>query len=189
MHSAEKHYASLGKHVSVAIPKSRIWLSKKELDLANLIFKDKSRILAIGLGANFSEKIWPAESYALLANSLEQFFDAILLVGNQQDAKLATIFKEKCKLPVINFCGKLDLLQTAALMKKSLFFIGNDSGLGHLASAVGLKSFTIFGIGQPKRYAPWSKSAMWYQDPTNNIKSVCHQLISEKIAAVLIQQK
>jgi ADP-heptose:LPS heptosyltransferase len=188
MHSAEKHYASLGKHISVAIPNSRIWLSKKELDLANLIFKDKSRILTIGLGANFSEKIWPAESYALLANSLEGFFDAILLVGNQQDAELAIIFKEKCKLPVINFCGKLDLLQTAALMGKSLFFIGNDSGLGHLASAVGLKSFTIFGIGQPRRYAPWSKSAMWYQDPTNNIKNVCHQIISEKIAAVLIQQ-
>lgn len=189
MHSAEKHYLALGKHVSVAIPNSRIWLSQNELDLANLFLKDKSKILTIGLGANFSKKIWPAESYALLANSLARFFDTVLLVGNQQDAELATVFKEKCRLSVINFCGKLDLLQTAALMEKSLFFIGNDSGLGHLASAVGLKTFTIFGVGQPRRYAPWSKNAMWYQDPTYDINNIHHQIISEKIGAALMQQK
>jgi ADP-heptose:LPS heptosyltransferase len=184
MHSVEKHYLSLGEHVNLTIPDTRIWLSRKELDFANLIFNDHSRILTIGLGANFSKKIWPAESYALLANSLEGVFDFVLLVGDQQDAKLALEFKKTCKLPVVNFCGKLNLLQTAALMEKSLFFIGNDSGLGHLASAVGLQSFTIFGVGQPARYAPWSKNALWYQDPASDICNVHHEMISKKIMAI-----
>lgn len=184
MHSADKHHSSLRKHIRVPIPDSRIWLSNKEQDFANLVFKDKSRVLTIGLGASSSEKIWPAESYALLANSIKHFFDEVLLVGNQQDAKLATTFKEKCQLPVTDFCGKLDLLESAALIEKSLFFIGNDSGLGHIANAVRVRSFTIFGIGQPKRYAPWNKNAMWYQDPEKNIKNIHYQIISEKLTSV-----
>jgi heptosyltransferase-3 len=189
LHSAEKHYASLGNDVHVAMPNTCIWLSKKERDFADAVFKDKSRVLTIGLGANTSEKIWPTQHYALLANALAHFFDEVLLVGDQHDAKLATIFKATCTLPVVDFCGKLDLLETTALMKKTLFFIGNDSGLGHLASAIGLKSFTIFGTGQPKRYAPWNKNAIWYQDPAHAIKNIQPQIISEKIVAFLTPEQ
>lgn len=174
MHSAEKHYAVLKNLVKAPIPSTKIWLSENEMRLADEALKTyaQQRILGIGIGANFAGKIWPASSFAMLANILKPYFDVILIFGDQNDASLSEAFKSKCHLPTIDYCGQLNLLETAAYLRKAHFFIGNDSGLGHIASALALPTFTVFGVGQPARYLPWSNKAMWYQDPQFEIKNV-----------------
>jgi len=174
MHSAEKHYAILKSLVNLPIPSAKIWLSEKEVRLANEALEaySQKRILGIGIGANFTGKIWPASSFAILVNALKPFFDVVLIFGDQNDASLSDEFKSNCSLPIIDYCGQLNLLETAAYLRKAHFFIGNDSGLGHIASALALPTFTVFGVGQPKRYLPWSNKAMWYQDPQFEIKNI-----------------
>ena len=54
---------------------------------------------------------------------------------------------------IINLFGA-SLTQTAAFMKKSKLFIGNDSGLSHMASATKLKSIVLFGPTNDKIYGP-----------------------------------
>jgi heptosyltransferase III len=191
MHSAAKHYAALKNIVTLPIPPSKIWLSQKEIDSANqaLVSYARQRILAIGVGANFAGKIWPASSFAVLANMLTSFFDVVFVFGDKNDARLVSSFASKCKLPVVDYCGKLNLLETAAYIKKAEYFIGNDSGLGHIASALSVPTFTVFGVGQPERYLPWGKYAKWYQDPQFEIKNVDAALIAEIIIPTLSQSK
>jgi len=187
MHSAEKHYAVLNNICSAPIPSTNIWVSDKEAAFANHALKmlQQKRVLAIGIGANFKGKIWPAASFALLANLLKDFFDIVLVFGDKNDAHLVRAFESTCELPVINYCGELNLLETAAMMKKAHFFIGNDSGLGHIASALGMQTFTVFGVGQPQRYLPWSKQAKWYQDPKLEIANVEASMIAKMIVPTL----
>lgn len=61
------------------------------------------------------------------------------------------------KLPdnrIINFIGKSSLLQTAHIIKNSSLFIGPDSGIMHLACAVGTPVKAIFGPSNPKKWHP-----------------------------------
>ncbi len=186
MHSVEKHFAAL-KLDSTEIPAPKIWLSDRDTRIANKLLSrhGRKRILAIGVGANFDGKIWPTQNFIALANRLNQEFDLVLLVGNQQDLELVTPFVPLSQLPIINTCGEYNLLETAALLSKVDYFVGNDSGLGHLASAVDIPSFTIFGIGQPHRYRPWGNKAAWIQQADNNINLISVDQVTHAIQSHL----
>ena len=187
IHSVEKHFLSVGSLVGKNIPLTTIWLSDYEEDLANRIFSKykNSRFLAIGVGANFEGKIWDISNYIKLANILNDFFDVIILVGDKNDATLSEDFTLGFKGKIIDCCGYYNLLETAAIIKKSDFFVGNDSGLGHIASAVNTKSFTIFGVGEPIRYSPWGDNASWVQDKNYEINNVNPKTVANKIVKKL----
>jgi len=183
LHSVEKHFCAIKNIVNHKIPAPRIWLSDEERSEAiKIIHRYKSKnILAIGLGANSSRKIWPVPNFLELTKELKKYFDVILLLGNQQDAERSSEFIKAYSGEVIDCAGNYNLLETSALLEKSKFFVGNDSGLGHIASAVGIPSFTVFGVGEPNRYRPWGEDALWYQDPTFDISTIKGAHIAAKI--------
>lgn len=186
LHSAEKHFAAVKKLVAVTPrPAPKVWLSDDERAITTEILANYQglRILALGLGANFAGKIWPVEQFQALCHELKMQFDVVLLLGSQQDAVLSKAFQSGCEMRVLDCCGKTDLLTTAALLEQSDYFVGNDSGLGHLASAVGTPSFTVFGVGQPHRYRPWGNKALWVQDTEYNIANVSGKMVAEKIVS------
>ena len=181
IHSIEKHYLSI-KEQDKKIPEPTIWLSNEEKRKARkLLPKSYKKILAFGLGANSSHKIWPTKFYAELGNLLKQQFDLIVLIGDVKDNEFFSTFTKNYKGPLLNLSGKLDLLTTAAVLEKVQLFIGNDSGLGHIASAVNINTFTIFGPGEPHRYRPWGEKARWIKDNQNEIKKIKPRDIYKKI--------
>ena len=187
LHSAEKHYYCLGGLVSNKLPDTKIWISSKEISIAKEKIGNikRSKILSIGLGSRFKPKNWPVTSYADLSNKLLKYFDVVILVGNKDDSKYADKFIENYHGKVINCMGKYDIIETAALIKHSDLFIGNDSGLGHVASSVGVKTFTLFGNGEPYRYKPWGKNSEWHQDKNFEITKIKVEVIMNKIIPLL----
>jgi len=186
-HSAEKHFLSIKKIIQDNPPLANIWLSDYESEISRKIYNkySNSRFLTLGLGANFSGKIWDIAKFIDLVKFLKNIFGVIILVGDQKDAILSKKFISEYKGTVIDCCGHYNLLETAAIIKKSNFFVGNDSGLGHIASAVGTKSFTIFGVGSPYRYRPWGKNAFWIQDKNFEINNVDSKTVANKIIQIL----
>ena len=55
----------------------------------------------------------------------------------------------------IDLVGKLDLLTAYACLGRCNFYVGNDSGLMHLAAASGIPTLGLFGPTQESLYAPW----------------------------------
>lgn len=190
MHSVEKHFAAIQAFLpSVAMPSIKLYLADKDKANAELFLKTQGlagkRILALGLGANFAGKIWPVSAFLALAQALSEYFDAVLLFGNQQEIVLAAEFVANYQGLVVDTCGQFDLMQTTALLANTRYFVGNDSGLGHLASAVKVPSFTVFGVGQPHRYRPWAQTARWFQDEGLEIKHVASETITQQVKAHL----
>tara|TARA_B110000238_G_scaffold179394_1_gene202625 strand:+ start:208 stop:1131 length:924 start_codon:yes stop_codon:yes gene_type:complete len=183
IHSVEKHFLSLNRVVENNIPSTTIWLSDYEKELANKIFSEykNKRLLTIGVGANFEGKIWDISNYIMLANILNDFFDVVVLVGDKNDTSLSNEFALGYEGKIIDCCGYYNLLETTAIIEKSDFFVGNDSGLGHIASAVNTKSFTIFGVGEPTRYSPWGKNASWLQDKNYEINNINPKTVANNI--------
>ena len=54
----------------------------------------------------------------------------------------------------IDLCGVLTLPEAAECLARATLFVGNDSGLMHLAAAAGAPTLGLFGPGEPARYAP-----------------------------------
>jgi len=181
IHSIEKHFLSLKEGLS-RLPDPIIWLGNKDEIRAKKILPKKSgALLVIGLGANSSHKIWPAKFYAQLANLLKKYFNSVVLIGDKKDDQFTSDFKKEYQGSFTNLAGKIDLLTTAAVLKNADLFVGNDSGLGHLASAVKTKTFTIFGPGEPNRYKPWGILAYYFQDKENNIYNIKPRVVFSEI--------
>jgi len=180
LHSVEKHFMSVERDLS-KLPRPKIYIPKTILNkIKKLFFNEQDKTLSVALGANSSFKIWPTEKYIALLNQMSKKFDQVFLLGDDRDFSKAEFFRKNYKNKSINLCGKLSLVESAAIIKKSDFFIGNDSGLGHIASALNIPCFIIFGVGNPLRYRPWGNKSFWYQSEKKDINEITVETIYEK---------
>lgn len=185
MHSVKKHMAAVQGLVSDAMPQAELWASEQDQQWIQARFPLSGRLLAIGPGANFAGKIWPVARYTAVANALSNDIDGVVLLGSAADQVLAQHFSVHATLPVYNACGGLSLPQSYALLKQCHFFLGNDSGLGHMAAAAGLPTLTLFGPGSPVRYLPWSPQACFIQDPQHDIQGITVGHVVSKLQTLL----
>ena len=118
-------------------------------------------ILALGPAANWLGKTWPAERFSLTAVQLmakgQPFAKGrVLILGGPDDRRSAEPLRRS--LPRerwIDLTGEGDLLTAYACLKRARLFIGNDSGLMHLAAAAGAPTLGLFGPSDDRLYAPW----------------------------------
>ena len=66
---------------------------------------------------------------------------------------------------LIDLVGKADLLTAYACLKRASLFIGNDSGLMHLAAAAGCPTVGLFGPSDDRLYAPWGPHSRVVRGP------------------------
>ncbi len=113
-------------------------------------------------GGNWRPKIWSVKNYnALLKKILNKNKNIkFILVGSKVEEKFyyKEITKNIDSKYILNLFGS-SLTQTAAFMKKSNIFIGNDSGLSHMASASNLRSIILFGPTNDRIYGPFRKDS------------------------------
>ncbi|CAH9019253.1 glycosyltransferase family 9 protein [Candidatus Nitrosacidococcus sp. I8] len=175
-HSVIRHRSALDPILpkEFPIPPCSIWIPESYLKEAKQILAviPNQRMLAIGLGANWPPKIWPALEFLNLISLIKDNFDSIVLVGSQNDRVYSQQVIPTLPLPYLNLCGQTNLLQVAAILKQAQIFIGNDSGLGHLAAAVGTPTFTVFGPGNPDRYHPWGLYNYWQVASDQNLQNL-----------------
>lgn len=88
-------------------------------------------------------------------------------------------------LPCVDLCGRSSLLQAAAVLERCRVLVGNDSGLGHMASAVGTPTLTVFGPGQPGRYHPWGPWARWVVAPGKSLERLAPEVVVEQLLTLL----
>jgi len=185
LHSVEKHFISICSNLK-KIPDPKIYIpTKLQNNIKNIFPSNKGKTIALALGANSNHKVWPTENYVCLLKLLKLKFANIILIGSKNEMDKAQLFKKLYTKKVFDFCGKLTLLETASIIKKSDFFIGNDSGLGHIASAVNTQNFIIFGDGDPGRYRPWGNKSSWYQNPEKDISLITPEQIYKEVINIL----
>lgn len=88
-------------------------------------------------------KRWPATHYAELANRLRQKGVECIAIGTALDADAIAEIK-KLTSNVRDLSGKTNLFEVAAIVRRSDFVVGNDTGPTHLAAAVGANTLTLF---------------------------------------------
>ena len=119
---------------------------------------DQYPLVAIhpGSGGYSLARRWDPERFARVADALVEHHDArIVLVGTPADgvSQVAKLMRSEA----VNLEGKTNLSQLAAILKRCDLFIGADSGVMHLASAVGAPLVAIFGPSNHHAWGPWPR--------------------------------
>ncbi len=84
----------------------------------------------------------------------------IVLLGGPGDEAIVEAVRAAMRLSSLALVGELSFGEIAALSTLSALYIGNDTGLTHLAAAAGAKTAMILGPSDPARYAPFAPNAI-----------------------------
>ncbi len=141
---------------------AKAWLQKLNIQQAQ-------EIVALMPGAEFGPaKRWPTENYALVAKQLVQQGKQVLLLGSSKDYASALEIEQKSESELINLCGKTSLLDAVDLLSCANLAISNDSGLMHIAAAVGIPQIAIYRSSTPEFTPPLNDKALILQAEFNN---------------------
>jgi ADP-heptose:LPS heptosyltransferase len=127
-----------------------------------------SPVIALGPTANWDGKIWPPERFVEIFQVLKAQYPAAraAIFAGPGEAEAARAAPVLAALPgALDFTGNLTLPEVAACLKRCMLFIGNDSGLMHLAAATGVPTLGLFGRSRAAEYAPAGRRAAFVAAP------------------------
>ena len=115
--------------------------------------KQADSIISIAPCALYYWRSWPPEKFARVAALLAGNYNfVVILVGSRKDRNILDKISSLAGPKTINSSGGLTLNQVAALINRSVLFIGNDSGLIHIAAAVKTPMIQLFGPGEHEKF-------------------------------------
>jgi ADP-heptose:LPS heptosyltransferase len=146
------------------------WYRDQHGAMAARLLPDDAPTLALGPGANWICKTWPAARFAELTASLVGEAGPlrgarVLLVGGSAERREGRMIIEAVpRAQIIDGFG-LDIPTTAALLSRCALFVGNDSAMMHLAAATGIRTVGLFGPTRDDLYGPWGPNGIVVRPP------------------------
>jgi lipopolysaccharide heptosyltransferase II len=154
-HSAEQQLALLG-FAGVPVqdkPKSRLSVSDN-----NRVRHSKIPFALIHPAAAFESKQWSARNFAQIADVFMQNGMQVVAVGTKKERETFDELKKYAQVPIQCY-DNLSLPQITNLASRAKIFVGNDSGIAHIAAAVNTPSVVIFGSSNMNHWSPWTDAA------------------------------
>ncbi len=106
-------------------------------------------------GANSAARRWPAERFAAVASAERAAGRRVVLTGGPQEALLAHRVAAAAGLPSSAvLAGRTDVGAVAALVAAAGRVVSGDTGVAHLATALGTPSVLVFGPTSPDAWGP-----------------------------------
>ncbi len=142
-------------------PKSRLTVSekeKKEMDLFLHVYGiDENEIALIHPAAAFDTKRWAVENFAKIIDYFASRNIFSVVVAAPHEEPIINEINEKTRTVFHGFTD-LTLPEIKALAARAKIFVGNDSGIAHIAAAVNTPSVVIFGASNINHWRPWTNA-------------------------------
>jgi heptosyltransferase-2 len=143
---------------------------RKECGLAD----DGRPVIAFAPGAVGPSKRWPAEYFGELAKCLTGEGHTIWVLGSPNESPLAAEIVRAAG-PRVHDLTSNDLRNAILALKLARAAVSNDSGLMHVAAAMGTPTIGIFGPTSPWHWAPLNPLAAVIETRTNVPCRPCHK--------------
>ncbi len=150
----------------ISVKNPRLYLTLKDKDWGRSFFRikgltdeERSNVMVLHPGSGSKKKVWPLERFLDLVRYLQRHSGSriLIVVGPAESAEVQKAFEgiEWDMGPAAPIVAKgLSLLGLASVMEGCRLFIGNDSGITHMAAALGLPTVALFGPTEHKIWAP-----------------------------------
>ena len=148
---------------------------------------DEQRPLAVihpGGGQNPDTQVlskrWPADRFGIIAARLVGQSYQVVVIGAANDRpavdQLIKVARQDLQgagrddTLLIDGCERFTIAEIGALLKRTALFVGNDTGLMHLAAACGAAVVAIFGPSSPVAYGPYTQKGRAVAPPVAGVK-------------------
>ena len=113
--------------------------------------------IVASVGTKSPLKDWGVENWRrLLAELGRDFSDhGLVLLGSPDESERSDELAQAWLGPRANLCGATSPRVSAAILAEARLFVGHDSGPMHLAAALGVRVFAIFGPTDPRLFGPY----------------------------------
>ncbi len=119
-------------------------------------------------GMQMDSKRYPIDQLARIVNPIASEMSAkVIVIGGANDKERVVGLMDLLDHDAVGLFGSLTFTEIGALAEAGLLYIGNDTGLTHLASASGAKTVMMMGPTDPKRYAPFTDNHLVLWKPTD----------------------
>jgi heptosyltransferase-2/heptosyltransferase-3 len=108
--------------------------------------------------AAFATKQWAADKFARVAEELAGQGLGVVAITAPDETQIIDELKRSTAAPVVAFAD-LSLPEITALLARAHLFVGNDSGIAHIAAAVETPAVVIFGSSNIAHWRPWARAA------------------------------
>jgi len=162
LHSVEQQLALIGwtgvpvtdrPPTRLAVTESASISVGKKLEAAG--FDSGESIAMIHPTAAFETKQWAVENFARVTEELCNRGLAPVIVVADHEQKIAQMLREESSGRCLTLAD-LSLPEVTALAARARLFVGNDSGIAHIAAATGSPSVVIFGSSNRNHWRPWT---------------------------------
>lgn len=139
-----------------------VWTSDSDRARAAALLPPGAPVIGLGPTANWPGKVWAPERFVALYDRLAGAGGPlpgarVAVFAGPGEAEAAMAAPVLAALPrgrTIDLAGRLTLTEAAAALARCALYVGNDSGLMHLAAAAGTPTVGLFGPSPPEEYAP-----------------------------------
>ena len=207
-HAIEKNTFLVSKILNMqhTVPDYVIPPVEKYRNDALKVFKEHSiepsGYIAFAPGTRWKTKCWPTSFFAKVADSVNSAYPnlKIILVGAASDNKIAVDIISKCKVSKpVSLTGKTNLCILVEVLRDAGVLLTNDSGPMHIAAALRVPVFALFGPTAPEKTGPFWQWHKIYQNETGCIKCfkrVCRRptlecqlgILPEKVADDIVDK-
>lgn len=141
-------------------PPPQLWVSDARAQKAREMLGEGGPIIAVGPTANWQGKIWPSDRFIDLIGRL---LDPNGPLPGARIAVISAPSEKDIAEPVLQSIPEdrrialmdMALPDIVASLKQCRAYIGNDSGLMHIAAAVGTPTLGLYGPSKTELYGPW----------------------------------
>ena len=167
-------------------PAARIHPTEADRALARDFLGDSAApVIALHPGSGSPRKNWPLENWSALGRWLGSLPQRprLLVVGGEADtAQFATLPAAWTGLDLL-VALDLPLPHLAAVLERCRLFVGHDSGISHLAAAVGTPCVLLFGPTDPAVWAPANPDVRVLPAPGGNLAQLSLETVQTAVAA------
>jgi ADP-heptose:LPS heptosyltransferase len=129
-------------------------------------------LITLHPGAGSRAKRWPIAQFISLGQRLLQERSKLLIIEGPAESGLAAQLTRELPSGAAIQAESLPLDLLSAVMARSSLFVGNDSGIAHLAAALGIFSTVIFGPTLPRHWAPLGERVKVLRDDRGCLESI-----------------
>ncbi len=146
--------ANAAASVAEKLRAAQIDKEQNEEERGQNAFEEKSFAL-IHPAAAFASKQWAIENFARVAETIHARGLECVAIAAPNEGEIISALKDNSRAPIISL-NDLSLPEVTALAARARLFVGNDSGIAHIAAAVSTPSVVIFGSSSIARWHPWT---------------------------------
>lgn len=172
----------LGAAMGLDLPPLPVaWSSPADLARAAALLPPGPPVIGLGPTANWRGKVWEANRFVALFDRLAAADGPLPGAraavfagpGEAERAMAAPVLAALPRSRTIDLAGRLTLGEAAAALSRCALYVGNDSGLMHLAAAAGAPTLGLFGPSPPEEYAPAGPRAAYV-----TTRETVHELVA-----------